>query len=100
MHITESVMFIPHTPGSLLKSELNKIEEALNFNGRIRYCEELGSKISDLLVKDTPWESHCGRLNCMTCIDKLSQCYNQSVVYKYICGGCKEQGQYYGESAR
>ena len=96
-------MFIPHTPGSLLKSELNKIEEALNFNGRIRYCEELGSKISDLLVKDTPWESHCGRLNCMTCIDRPGQCYKQSVVYKMICGGCKEQGQtgeYYGESAR
>ena len=48
--IVESVMFIPHTPGSKLKNELNKMEEALNFTGKIRYSEQLGSKISDLLV--------------------------------------------------
>ena len=37
-------MFVPHTPGSHLKKELTKIEDTLNFKGRIRYSEELGPK--------------------------------------------------------
>ena len=101
--VVESVMFIPHTPGSTLKNELNKMEEALNFTGRVRYCEELGSKISDLLVRTAPWDSHCGRLECLTCRDRPGQCYKQNVVYKVNCLDCKVEGiqtDYFGETAR
>ena len=52
--VTEAIMLIPHTPGGQLKKELKNVEEALKFKGWIRYSEDLGSKVSDLLVKQTP----------------------------------------------
>ena len=34
---TETVVFIPCTPGSVLKSRIAKIEEEMNFKGRLKY---------------------------------------------------------------
>ena len=44
-HMVESVIFIPHTPGGLLRQNLGRMEENLALKGRMRYIEECGSSI-------------------------------------------------------
>ena len=34
--MTEAVMYVPHTPGGALRSKLSKMEEGLNFVGKVR----------------------------------------------------------------
>ena len=50
--MTETVMYVPHTPGGALRSKLSKMEEGLNFVGKVRYAEELGSTLESILAKD------------------------------------------------
>ena len=54
--MTEACMRVPHTPGGALKAKLTKMEEGLDFVGRVRYTEDLGSTLETLLVRD-PWKS-------------------------------------------
>ena len=66
----ESVVFIPFTPESRLKSGLSRLEASLGFKTRIRYIEEAGRSISSLLVKKDPEAGPCGRPNCFPCRTK------------------------------
>ena len=33
--VVETAVFVPHTPGSLLRSKLSTMDEGLNFRGRV-----------------------------------------------------------------
>ena len=100
---TETVVFIPHTPGSVLKTRIAKIEEELQFRGRVKYVEELVTTMGELLGRPDPWGGHCGRLSCFPCRTQEGKCHSQGVVYEITCMICKGEGiesQYYRESAR
>ena len=96
-------MNIPHTPGGRLKSMLSKMEDGLNFISKVRYTEDLGSTMEDLLAVD-PWKSmKCEREECFPCQTQPGKCWNQSVTYQIDCLNCQTVGKsvrYYGESAR
>ena len=101
--VVETAVFVPHTPGSLLRSKLSTMEEGLNFRGRVRYVESLGSSVADILVKSDPWGQACGREKCLPCMTAPGKCMLQSVVYCVTCETCREQGrksEYWGESGR
>ena len=96
-------MNVPHTPGSKLRQMLTEMERGLRINSQVKYSEELGSTLEDLLVRD-PWsEVGCGRVDCFPCKSKKGNCQKQGITYRIDCVTCKAQGKevtYFGESAR
>ena len=50
----ESVMFIPHTPESMLKPELSRLESRLGFRTRYRYVQETGRTLAWVLCTKDP----------------------------------------------
>merc|ERR1711954_216349 len=101
--MTETVMYVPYTPGGALRSKLSKMEEGLNFVSKVRYAEELGSTLESILAKD-PWQNvGCERINCFPCMTQKGKCWALSVTYQIDCQNCKRQGKtvrYYGETGR
>ena len=59
--VVETAIFIPHTPGGALRDRLNKMEEGLDLTGRVKYVEELGSTLQEILCNPDPWKNNCGR---------------------------------------
>ena len=57
----ESITFVPHTPGGILRNTLSQMEEKKGLNGRIKYVDKLRSSLKELLSKSNPWTSKCGR---------------------------------------
>ena len=79
------------------------MEENLGLKGRVRYVEELGSTLEELLCNPDPVGGHCGRTKCFPCRSKEGTCHKQGIVYEIECSHCKIEGrkvQYIGESAR
>ena len=78
------------------------MEDDLGLTDRIRYVEQLGPTIGDVLITSDPWKNECGR-NCILCKTKPGDCCKKGVVYEIICQTCEKQGiksSYYGETAR
>ena len=99
----EVVMFVPTTPGSQLKNMLTKMEEGLGLKDRVKYVEEGGTKMIDILGTKDPGKPPCGREECTMCQEDPGRCMSKGVVYSYTCLHCKEEEkttQYIGESAR
>ena len=99
----ESLVMVPHTPSSELKSRINKIEMGLRNLTRFKYVEEMGRTIREMVVRKDPDPKHCGRSNCFTCKEKPGACMRAGIVYRITCMTCKQGGQdtvYIGESAR
>ena len=99
----ECVMFVPHTPGSILKSNLTKAEQSLNYQSRVKFVEELGTSIKHQLVRADPIPTICGRNDCFPCQSKPGNCMRQGGVYRIDCQEWKEgdiTSVYFGESAR
>ena len=100
---TEAIVFVPHTPEGELRKNLIQMEKNIGFKSNVRYVEELGTSVVDLLCKKDPKPQHCGCQGCMNCTTKPGQCTRRNVVYRITCGMCKNQGKttyYFGESAR
>ena len=96
-------MFVPATPGGLLRKMLIQMEENLEYPGRVKYVEQLGSTIEDILATKDPWGGPCGIERCLLCQNKPGKCNRQGVVYRIDCPECKAQEKevvYFGESAR
>ena len=55
----ESVVLVPHTPYSELKTRLNAIEQRLSFKARFKYVEELGTTIGQELVRKDLEATEC-----------------------------------------
>ena len=100
---TESIFFIPYTPGSTLKQKLTEMEEKLDYPTKVRFVEKLGQTLAESLMGGTG-KGHCGRVNCFPCRSgHEGQCTNQNVTYEITCQICLKAGktsQYIGESAR
>ena len=104
---TEGVLFIPYTPGSSLKKDIQRIEDAAcrgRMTGRIRVTERVGRTISAILTNMTPWKrEECGRELCKTCVSQPGRCRDRNATYQITCLSCKSQGRdtkYFGETHR
>ena len=76
--LTEAVMNVPHTPGSKLRQMLTEMERGLRINSQVKYSEEFGSTLVDLLVRS---EVGCGRVDCFPCKSKKGNCLTQVITY-------------------
>ena len=82
---------------------MNKMEEGMSLTGRVKYVEELGSTLQEILCNQDPWKNNCGRPKCFPCRSQEGKCHAKGVVYSITCTHCKAEGrkvQYFGESAR
>ena len=71
--MTESIIFIPYTPFSQLKRELqswdNKYSVALKVP-KVKFIETIGVKIRNMVCRNNPWQSRsCERAECKICND-------------------------------
>ena len=112
-----AVMFVPPTPGGVLLKMLRTRAESVlaDPNLKIRFIEQGGVKVKNLLVKANPFPT-------ADCIDSLcpickktcvsdpgnkptfrTPCSTEGVGYRIICMNCKDQGKlssYEGETGR
>ena len=103
----EGVLYVPHTPNSLLKKQIedsNKIWESNKWAGKVRICERLGLNMRETLSNPTPWKHlPCGRPECVSCGEKPGHCKKVGVTYRIQCQSCKSVGKessYWGETSR
>ena len=100
----ESIFFIPYTEGSRLKARLTEMERKQPYERKLKFVEQMGSSVGDILVKKDIGGGACGRQDCFPCTSgDTGKCMNQGVVYQITCGTCKEKKievSYIGESAR
>ena len=99
----KSVLFVPHTNGSILAKKLREAEEMMeNLTGyRLKIVERSGLKLEDILHKSKPWQGQdCDRPGCLLCTTKmkteknLSQdCHKRNVVYETWCMLCQERDE-------
>ena len=106
----ESVMFIPHTPGSLL-AKMMQDEEVLfrkgTSMGKIKFVERGGISVKDILVRTNPWAREgCTREDCLPCLNergKGGNCQKENIVYQISCQECAKKitrSEYTGETSR
>ena len=92
----ESVLYVPHTEGSILKKTIQEVEDKTlkgKNTGRIRLVERQGSTLSHLLCNPAPWKSlHCGRPTCLPCKSKEGSCKKRNVTYQKCLLGGDPQG--------
>lgn len=103
----ETVLFIPYTPKSELKQqvqEAGKIWLSNPLAGRVKVVEKLGPMIKDLICNPTPWKTqHCRRSQCPPCRTKVGACKARNVTYRLECKDCQRDGvksSYWGETSR
>ena len=99
----DSVMFVPLTPGSVLKSRIQDRIQAGQL--RIKLVEFSGPKIVDIVkqkVKSGQGEERCGQDDCLVCNgEKAGKCRKRGIVYRIWCRKCASEGVrsvYIGES--
>ena len=105
--MVEGVMFVPYTPGGVLKKELQEIDRKMTLgkkSGKTKFVEKLGSTIGSILSNPYPWkDEHCGRINCPPCKTQTGKCKIRNMVYQITCTKCKAAGtqaHYVGETHR
>ena len=102
----ETILYVPFTPGSVLKKEIQSLEDTLNTSkfGRVRVLERLGRSVIETIGNKAPWRSEpCSRSQCVPCTTKPGSCRSRNVTYKIVCNTCAKSGQskiYWGESHR
>ena len=113
---TEDILFVPHTPGGILVSNIQRVEDSfakVHNIARIKVIERGGRRIADSLSRKNPWApDRCQKEDCMLCqsqmVDKADKgkpaaCVCENVVYRISCDECaldKVSAHYYGESAQ
>ena len=107
----ETVIFVPHTPGSELAKLLQEADDSFTKGkgiGRMKIVERGGTKLKDILCRNNPWSTEgCGRgEECFPCKSQPGRdgkCQKEGIVYKITCEECKMRGicaEYVGESSR
>ena len=102
-----SVLFVPKTRGSELQRRLQRSEERLSTlgTGRVRYCEQTGVTVRQLLQRNNPWAglpcSHAGstgphgnQVGCLPCSgdnETKQSCTKIFSVYETTCLSCDEK---------
>ena len=105
-----AVLFVPPTPNAELAKLIQARERELNKNSKlsIKVIEKGGTKVKQLLVRKSPFESKkCENLKCPICqntdksvtndLDRIP-CGTENVGYRFICTKCG--ANYEGETAR
>ena len=97
----DSVIFIPATPNSTLKKEVEKI--ATQTGLKVKVVENAGQRMVDYLktFDKTTRSSKCMEKDCMVCkSEKGGPCRKSNIVYKISCKEClaeKIMANYFGE---
>ena len=100
----ESVMFVPATPGSVLKKRY-EIEVAKS-GLKIRIVEKAGTSLKQQLQRSDPFKPlRCDRENCFVCTSGgKGSCKTMGVNYQISCEECEEmdstERDYKGETSR
>ena len=108
---TEAIIFIPATPNGELVKRLQAIDDSfakVHNLQRIRYIEQGGTKLENLLGRKNPWAGEkCQKVDCWPCSGSdekgWGQCQEENIVYNIKCEGCTALGivtNYTGESSR
>ena len=96
-----SVLFVPPTPGSLLKIQYQTEIEKSGL--KIKAIEKCGTKLKTLLQKTNPFKAkNCEKDDCFTCRSGGNgDCEKESINYNIICGNnnCNIRNVYNGESS-
>ena len=100
----ETVLFIPHTPGSNLKKQVQeKINRGKKYQN-VRVVERQGPKVGSLIINPAPWRREaCLKPSCTPCEEKPGSCRARNCVYKITCLLCMDNGLntlYIGETHR
>ena len=101
---TETVIFIPYTPGSVLKREIQKWENKFCKTmkvDRVKFEEVGGRKVKQMVMRNNPWgDIECGRKECVMCEKEESRgkCRKEGVIYEIKCEECGKS--YIGQSSR
>jgi hypothetical protein len=111
-----SVVFIPHTRGSVLKERMQKAEEQMRVGGRenhrIKIIERAGRTLAGTLVRKNPFNKReCLEKKCFPCRSKEEgdkedriSCRTNNIGYTLECKICEKKGsektEYIGESGQ
>ena len=100
----ESVVFIPATPGSILKQRFQQVIQRSQIG--IAVVEVPGRSLKKRIQRSDPFKSHvCSKIDsCMVCGGKgtdrrrVGACRTEGVTYRIVCDSCG--CVYIGETAR
>ena len=80
------------------------MEEGLNQPTKVRYVEEVGKSLGEMIVSNDPWANEgCKREECLPCETEKGKCMRQGALYTLECKECKLESKstlYLGETAR
>ena len=98
-------MFVPHTPGGMLRRRIQKVEDVMASKkvGRVE-VERGGTAFIAQTWNQAPWlDRSYGRADCFACQSKAGICKKRNSTYTIKCKTCEAEGkkrQYVGETSR
>ena len=99
---SESVLFVPHTPDSILKRGMMEVDNFVmgkKRTGRVKVVKTLGKKLTEAISNPAPWsKQHCVRKDCPPCSSKPGSCSSRNLTHSIKCLECGNI--YWGESHR
>ena len=106
----KSYIFVPPTPGSKLRIQMQEKEREMRAGGREKYAikviESAGNTLERMLVKTDPFDGNqCEDENCLVNKDGENKinCRKNNVGYKIECRICQSAGcstRYFGETGK
>ena len=92
----ESILFLPFTPNSCLKKEVQHVEDLINGGSRVtkvRVIERNGLSLSHQLCNKTPWrKDKCQEPTCVPCGTQPGSCRKKNITYRLVCVSCAVSG--------
>ena len=103
----ETILFVPFTPKSELRKQVQEMENQLNAGNKctkLKVIERNGQSLASQLCNKTPWRQQaCQDPLCFPCVTQPGACRKQNVTYRLVCVPCALKGVssvYIGESHR
>ena len=95
---SESVIFVPATPGSQLQKEYQREVRSQRF--KVGVVEKADESLKKMLQRSSPLkERQCRRMDCLVCTTGgKGPCDRQGGTYEIVCNEC--DSVYIGESSR
>ena len=75
----------------------------LKFRTKLKYVEELGRTVGQVLINKDPVSLDCGCQGCMSCETQPGRCMRKNAIYRMTCLTCLEEQMtsvYIGETSR
>ena len=94
----QSVLFVPATPGSVLKKKCET--EIRNSMFKLRVVEKTGRSLKDILQRSDPFRNkECQREDCPVCYNSgKGRCDQSWVTYEICCKSCGDK--YIGQTSK